>query len=181
MSDSFGRSMKRHFKGLGLRVHSWRRRRAFHATMSAPESASYQCSDQRWGMGVMSGVRLIRAMYETALQRIGFVRTFVETASCISCDDESAGSRFVPVQRSSWGMGVMSGVRLIRAKYDTALQRFGFARTFVVTASCISCDDESAGSRFVPVQRSSLGYGVDERQQGWGWGRGGHDGSGLLQ
>ena len=48
--------------------------------------------------------------------------------------------------------------------YETTLQRFGFVRTFVVTASCISSDDESAGSRFVPVQRSSLGYGVDERR-----------------
>ena len=48
--------------------------------------------------------------------------------------------------------------------YETTLQRLGFVRTFVVTASCISSSDENAGSRFVPVQRSSLGYGVDERR-----------------
>ena len=48
--------------------------------------------------------------------------------------------------------------------YETTLQRFGFVRTFAVMASCISSDDESAGSRFVPVQRSSLGDGVDERR-----------------
>ncbi len=57
--------------------------------------------------------------------------------------------------------------------YEITIRRFGFVRTFVVTASChAAMFDEIAGSRFVPVQRSSLGYGGDERRkEGWKRGR----------